>query len=389
MKTKPISLFLRLKLKIKKNLCWVLSLFFRKDCYALFGFPRGLICASEISCDKKIIYPQIPLTRNLPNRLETEVYWKFENYKKGHIPDAGVLIVPGGIATHTGGNLSSCGRLITTFLDCVEGHKPKEHPLFHFSSSSFFPNILNIDKEVITLGAGSQGAFYHWMLEVLPRLHLIEKAEISKNYIFADQSFSFQRDSLQCLGFAPDQIIPTQKVKAVRAKKLIIPSIPYDVPPVPWACRFLQEKFLPLVKLPKKKRRLYISRHDASRRRVSNEEEILPLLEAEGYERILLQPLSFLQQIELFASAEKIIAPHGAGLSHLAFCSPRTQLLELFSPAFVNPCYWAICEINDISYTYLFDEGERFPPGVNPCIDPDLIIDVKKLRHALKYAFTD
>lgn len=79
--------------------------------------------------------------------------------------------------------------------------------------------------------------------------------------------------------------------------------------------------------LPK---RIYISRNDARLRRVSNEDRILPILEARGFQRVILKGMPLARQAQYFRQAEVIAAPHGAGLAHTAWCRPGTKVIEFF-----------------------------------------------------------
>jgi hypothetical protein len=78
-------------------------------------------------------------------------------------------------------------------------------------------------------------------------------------------------------------------------------------------------------------RRLYISRDDARKRRVVNEAELLPLLDRHGYQPVALGRLPMAAQVALFLNAERVIGPHGAGFTHIAWCPPGCSLVELFS----------------------------------------------------------
>jgi hypothetical protein len=77
-------------------------------------------------------------------------------------------------------------------------------------------------------------------------------------------------------------------------------------------------------------RRVYVSRDDAKLRRVLNESSFMPKLEALGFERAALGELSIARQVALFRQAEVVVAPHGAGLAHIAWCAPGTKIVEFF-----------------------------------------------------------
>jgi capsular polysaccharide biosynthesis protein len=78
-------------------------------------------------------------------------------------------------------------------------------------------------------------------------------------------------------------------------------------------------------------RLLYISRRDARRRRLANEDEVFARLAPLGFERVSLDGLSFEDQARLFHEARLVVAPHGAGLANLVFSRPGTLLVELLA----------------------------------------------------------
>ena len=68
--------------------------------------------------------------------------------------------------------------------------------------------------------------------------------------------------------------------------------------------------------------------------------------------------LSLVEQIRLFAEADVIVAPHGASLANLPFCSPGSTLLELFPSQSMVADYWKMtCGVEGLEYQYL--SGDR------------------------------
>ncbi|MFN0065534.1 MAG: glycosyltransferase family 61 protein, partial [Chlamydiales bacterium] len=356
----------------------------RAKSYSIVGVPRGLISSDEL-VETFIEAEKCELV--VPKSAEATPYWRFERAKTLSSPAYGILRLSGGTATHLGGNLHETGRLITTFLQPVDGKPFHRHDLFRFSTSRFFPKVLEIDEPVVSLTAGWQDAFYHWIYEVLPRFAILEKAGIAGGLkIYIDQGKRFQRESLNMLGIDTKQIIDASQFQGVRAKELIIPSIP--IAPVQWVCEFLRDRLgrdLP----QKAPLRLYISRADAEKRRVRNELELDPILEKHGFQKVEMSRLPFREQAACFASAEIVVGPHGAAFAHLAFCRPGTPILEIFDPAYTHLCYWQIANGATLRYHFLFGEGERYPDGFDPHIDPDIEVDPKKFEEAILRALAD
>lgn len=370
---------------VKKGGAYLAATSFRSRSYRVFGIPNGLTSSQNPPVE---LYPQAAMELLPPKTLDPVLYWRYrEGLEKKRISQsAGLLLLEQATATAFGGNLTASGKLVTTFLQSIEGKSPRQHDLFRFSTKRFFPKIYRSERPIVTLAASWQGAFYHWMYEVLPRIHLAEKGGHCLDCVYAAQSEPFQRESLELMGLPKESIVDATRFDAVAAPSIIVPSIPN--PPTKWGCDFLRKRLLPKLEiLPRK--RIYVSRRDAGRRRVENEEEVYGLLKRYGFERVELASRPFKEQMELFRSAEMVVGPHGAGFSHLAFSDPGTPFLEFFHPGYVNICYWNLCNIMGHPYYYLFGEGDQYPDRFDPHIDPDMTIDLKKLEKTLELMLDD
>lgn len=78
----------------------------------------------------------------------------------------------------------------------------------------------------------------------------------------------------------------------------------------------------------KPNKRFYLSRRNARVRRILNEDEVVSFLKFHGFQIIQPETLSLTDQIKLFAEAEVIVAPHGAGLTNIIF-SKLPKIVEL------------------------------------------------------------
>ena len=93
-------------------------------------------------------------------------------------------------------------------------------------------------------------------------------------------------------------------------------------------------------------RRIYVTRRDASARRLLNEEEAVVMLERHGFEAVTLTGMPVREQIKLFASASHVIGSHGAGLGNVVFCAPGSVLCEFQMKTNVQ---WSIRRIAAVS----------------------------------------
>ena len=130
-------------------------------------------------------------------------------------------------------------------------------------------------------------------------------------------------------------------------------------------------------------KRLYISRSNATRRKIIGEDRIVELLGLLGFSIVHPENLSVAQQVKIFSGAEVVVSPHGAALTNTVFCSPGTRVLELFSPRTTPPCYWILAAHCRLEYQCLV--GESIPSSedaANPA-EADILLDIEKLKRAL------
>jgi hypothetical protein len=186
--------------------------------------------------------------------------------------------------------------------------------------------------------------YYHWMVEVLGRLALLEMNGISYDYLYAPASSAFMKQTLQLWGVDPSKIIEASDDYIVTADQLIVPSLvgraavdgcPRLVHYIPdYIVRYIRAKLLWAVEKQEQvsqfNKKIFISRQDASARKIINEDEVFSLLLTHGFERYHLTRMSLIDQIMLFKNAEVIVSVLGSGLTNLMFCNPEVQVIELY-----------------------------------------------------------
>jgi capsular polysaccharide biosynthesis protein len=139
------------------------------------------------------------------------------------------------------------------------------------------------------------------------------------------------QESLSLLGYdEPDYI--TVDDPCVTVKRLLLPS---QIDPIPEHIQWLQGRMCKAVDEPKNGARIYISRRNATKRRVRNEAEVVSALRTRGFKRYVLEELSVAEQIELFADAEAVVGPHGAGFANLVYAE-APLVVELFGQKRLN-----------------------------------------------------
>lgn len=119
--------------------------------------------------------------------------------------------------------------------------------------------------------------------------------------------------------------------------------------------------------------RIYVSRADAERRRIANEDRITETLARHGFATVQLAGLSMQQQIGLFRHAEMIVAPHGMGLTHLIFADRLRSLVELFPPDAGTDAYAFVAKALGIRYEHVVGTAVNSPQS-DFAIDPNTLM---------------
>ncbi|MEG4107039.1 tetratricopeptide repeat protein [Microcoleus sp. S13_C5] len=287
------------------------------------------------------------------------------------IPNGRVWIVPQenywlickAIAVITPDNylLADVSRDYPGFLPGCEKHDVRKHSVFKLES---FPNLKQIDGSVAVLSGLSGNVYFHWMVDVLPRIELLrhsgrDLAEIDWFLVNSCQH-QFQRESLRILGIPEEKVLESDRLPHIQATELIVPSFAgYLGWPSGWAMDFLRREFLKeIISSSSYPKRIYISRRKARYRRVLNEEDVVEVLEKFGFVSILPESMSLAEQIAHFYHAEVIVAAHGSGLTNTIFSRQGTKVIELVSPHYISHYYWGISQYLQLEHYFL--TGEAF-----------------------------
>lgn len=305
---------------------------------------------------------------------------------------SGVAIVPharlwGDVAT--GAVLTQDNQLIT---DLSSGSAEL------VAVSDRLPPPREIDGTIAFLSVRWGGGFFHWMLDTFARFHLLQKAGIDfdsiNKFVVNDFDKPYQQETVAALGIPADKIIANTEVNHIQAERAIVPTpnLLYrrGLQMPNWAFDFLKQTFCPQIfnpNIPSQNHRIYIDRTHAPGRHVLNNQAVMQLLEPLNFQPVVLERMTIREQAELFANAEAIISPHGAGLTNLAFCRPGTQVIEVLSPDYCPSCFRTLSSLCHLEYYPLL--GEPCPqnqPNAVTDKNIDIRFDLDTLKQAIEWA---
>jgi capsular polysaccharide biosynthesis protein/glycosyltransferase involved in cell wall biosynthesis len=248
-------------------------------------------------------------------------------------------------------------RLLTD-VSCEWGQAPE---LNWTMRRMWMPSTTFLKGKTLILAATGGESYYHWMMDVLPRIGLAKKngfkLESFDHFVVNGIDKPFQQETLQTLG------IPLVKCRVFEKRKkgylceeAVLPSMPgpLGAPPVE-TVKFLRS-CLP-ASLGKGAANLFIAREKGQHRPLLESGEIWSGLKSLGFVQIDPGSMSVADQARAFRSARVIVGAHGAGLANIVFCRPGTRVIELFSPFYVNPCYRNLCIAAELLHGAVIGNG--------------------------------
>jgi len=212
----------------------------------------------------------------------------------------------------------------------------------------------------------SKTSNYHWFFDCLPRLYFVlQQVKKPIKIIMRSDLPAFQHQTLQFIlqDHPHAELVYIGEHEKWEVEQFILPSfmansqsayLPIEV------CNWMQQKIWNGYNNERTnpRRRIYISRAIAKKRRVLNEEAFLPILMQYGFEIVKAEELNYQQQVQLFYDAETVVAPHGAGLTNLLF-SRDCKVLEFHPANLVKTHYFLLCKGLGFEYTPLVgSEGD-------------------------------
>jgi capsular polysaccharide biosynthesis protein len=264
--------------------------------------------------------------------------------------------------------------------------RPREHPVF---LNPFPPPPAHINGRLGVLAQRGDGNYYHFLMDVLTKVGVLEQAPTvaPPDVWYVPAQSRFQRELLALFGIGADQRIDAAEQPHVQADCLVVPGPPHMTEKnAPWAVDFLRSRLLPHVEASGPRRNIYITRGpSANNRSIVNEPELLELLAARDFVPVDPGQLSVVEQIRTFATADLIVAPHGAALANIIFASPGSTLIELFPAGCLLPDYWRLASsVPGMRYRYVSAFGGPRRPTRAGTIVRDIEVDVAAVAATLE-----
>jgi hypothetical protein len=235
----------------------------------------------------------------------------------------------------------------------------------------------------------SSFSYYHWMMDALPRLSLIENIKPFCEWplIVPPGLTSFHYETLQLAGVAGERVKPLQTRACVVDRLLFPETLSASVNPSHQAVDWLRQRFLDDNSSANAMRRFFVSRRDVRGRTLENEADVVAFLESYDFEVICPGELPFRDQVALFRKASVVIGAHGAAMTNMVFAPANATLIELFGDNYINGCFWALANLRGQRHASLICRSQGSLPikeRSHTSHPHDFVVRIDQLQKLLK-----
>lgn len=222
---------------------------------------------------------------------------------------------------------------------------------------------------------GSASNHYNFICDFLPRLYAAKHLFGTHVFLLPDTPYVHTNgiEILKMLGLLPPAIEWIQQRTMHRIKSLTIVERPVQSGRIHDSLMMQLKKQLyktfPL-HAQNNAKRIYISRENATHRKLLNEHEVQAVFFDYGFDILRFEKLSIKEQVQLAQSASIVASIHGAGLANAFFMQPGAALMEFRrNGVYQNQCFWHLADAMQLDYYYQFGEPDsnKFIEGPNAC----------------------
>jgi len=227
--------------------------------------------------------------------------------------------------------------------------------------------------------------YFHWLADALPRLFAVRDLAATTPLLIPSkcEHFEFVRASLRLFDLAGVEYVQADEVCVI--DPLVLPT--HAAPSGSFndaLMRRLRDFILDAYNVDRDRaphRRIYISRSNAPRRKIANEEEVINVLHNFDFEVIRFEDHPFEEQVRIAAETKYLVSNHGAGLTNMLFMPEGGRVLELRKEAErIRNCFFILATTARLDYFYQCCPQERAEDGAHAA---DVVVDTKSLGENL------
>jgi len=265
------------------------------------------------------------------------------------------------------------------------------HPILTFPYIG--KNIRLIEKAIFSLTVASEGNYYHWIADLLPRLLLIKKYKLSdfdeRFIILHNTNKRYETETLQLLQIRESHIIRLSAFRHLNVKDLVIADyVPSNIGNSfpKWKTDLLHEFRNTCIsnKVNNNLTKIYLVRGKQKTRNLIGEEKLIAFLQKEGFQIIDPQKISLKEQIIALSNANTVIALQGAALTNILFCQEHSLIIELRSSHLPPDYFSEISKTCNLKFEYIELDPARKKKAPHIANKQDLLLSSKDISEIKK-----
>lgn len=301
--------------------------------------------------------------RKLPENFDETHLHLFQHEFERPIPESRLLRFENVSVSAEGLLFKGAKMLPESFAYAFEFDEWKRRSVWKFLvTNHFLRKRRRIDTPVLWITDYWSKAYFHWVTDALTRLYAV-RDRLDQLTLLLPSEFAtrdFVTSSLNVFHVKNVEFIKQNEVVECRA--LLMPT--HTAPSGHFRDEVISGVRATLLaafgESSEAGERVYISRRHAGRRRIVNEDELVPVLKKFGFEIVCAEEFSFEQQVQLFSNARYIVSNHGAGLTNMLFMREGGSVLELRHLSdYVNNCYFILASALGLKYYYQLCKAQR------------------------------
>jgi capsular polysaccharide biosynthesis protein len=213
-----------------------------------------------------------------------------------------------------------------------------------------------IEDDVAIISQTGQAVYGHWLVDILPRMVLMETIGFCGKYVFHTGLLPFAKQLLEILDIPISRIITyNPSLEALRFCSALIPG------PLRLKSAFSSVAKITFDRLKKQEnidvtKKIFISRNKWSKNNqtITNRNELENIASSYGFDIVNPQNLTVSEQATLFASASVLAGEYGSGMHNSIFSTSSCRVLVFQSQAIPFFVQAGLCNLIGQSVGFVF-----------------------------------